>query len=150
MTTTTVQAVLTQAEAFEHLLADYYANIASHTVREGVRLLTDYMARHRIRLEEALARMEPSLAAQVASVQLRYQPKAADCTCLEKVELPDNATAAQVLDAAVTFDNCLVLLYRQVLSQDITPEVREVFESLVRAEERDQRELKKIKAMDYF
>ena len=60
------------------------------------------------------------------------------------------ATAADVLDMAVTFDECLVRLYRQVLRQELDEEVTAVFESLLHAEERDEIELKKIKAMDYF
>ncbi len=55
-----------------------------------------------------------------------------------------------VLDAAVILDECLVRLYRQVLQQPVDEEIRELFESLVRAEQRDEIELKKIKAMDYF
>ncbi len=41
-------------------------------------------------------------------------------------------------------------LYRQVLQQPVDDEIKELFESLVRAEQRDEIELKKIKAMDYF
>ncbi|MBM4017570.1 MAG: hypothetical protein FJ288_04445 [Planctomycetes bacterium] len=132
------------------MLSAYYATIASHTAREGVRLLSDYMARHRVRLRDALDRLDPSDAARLSETPLRYQPKAADCTCFEKVHLPEGATASDVLDAAITFDDCLILLYRQVLAQEIAPEASELFESLLRSEQRDQMELKKIKAMDYF
>jgi len=55
-----------------------------------------------------------------------------------------------VLDAAVTFDECLVRLYRQAARQSADAEVRALFEGLIRAEQRDEIELKKIKAMDYF
>jgi hypothetical protein len=50
----------------------------------------------------------------------------------------------------VTFDQCLVNLFRQAARQDIDEEARELFEGLIRMEERDEIELKKIKAMDYF
>ena len=146
----TIKDVLRQAEAFEQMLSEYYASIAHQTQREGVRLLADYMARHRARLHEALDRLDPAEAARMTAMPLRYQPKAADCDCFEKVRLPEGATAADVLDAALTLDGCLILLYRQVLAQEISPEVSELFESLLRSEQRDQVELRKIKAMDYF
>ena len=57
---------------------------------------------------------------------------------------------AALLDVAVILDECPVSLYRQVLPQPVDEEIREFFESLVRSEERDEIELKKIKAMDYF
>jgi hypothetical protein len=108
------------------------------------------MSRHRIRLHEALSSISPRQIKRVRATRLRYEPQAADCRCFEGITLPPNATAEQVLDAALVFDECLVRLYRQVLRQEVDQEVRELFESLLRAEQRDEVELKKIKAMDYF
>lgn len=146
----TIRDVLEQVGEFERALSDYYAAVAGGTAREGVRLLAGYMARHRIHLRAALDRMDPDRAARVAAAPLRYRPKAADCTCFEKVSLTPESTAEEVLNAAITLDDCLLLLYRQVLSQEIGPEVRELFASLLKSEERDQVDLKKIKALDYF
>jgi hypothetical protein len=150
MSVVTVADVLLHAERFERLLADYYRCVAAGTAREGVRLLTDYMSRHRVRLTEKLADLDADLVGRIAIEPIRYRPQAADCRCFEGVELPPEATAAQVLDAAVQFDECLVSLYRQAARQTNHPESRALFESLIRAEERDEIELKKIKAMDYF
>ena len=146
----TIDEVLEHAERFEQMLADYYSGLAEHTTREGVRLLTDYMSRHRVRLKEALEKLSPEIVERIRKERIRYEPQAADCRCFEGIDLPDDATAAQVLDAAVTLDECLVRLYRQVVRQSTDPDVQDVFESLVRLEERDEIELKKIKAMDYF
>ncbi len=150
MAVITIEDVLKHAERFEQMLADFYANLSEHSYREGVRLLTDYMARHRKRIAEALEKLSPEQVRRVCSAPLRYEPHAADCRCFDRIELPDNASAAAVLDAAVILDECLVRLYRQVLQQPVDEEIRELFESLVRAEQRDEIELKKIKAMDYF
>ena len=132
------------------MLADFYADLSKHSCREGVRLLTDYMSRHRKRIVEALKKLAPEQVRQVCSAPLRYEPQAADCRCFDRIELPDNASAAAVRDVAVLFDECLVRLYRQVVQQPVDEEIRELFESLIRAEQRDEIELKKIKAMDYF
>ena len=132
------------------MLSDYYATLAESTTRQGVRLLANYMSRHRTRIVEALAKLSPAELQRVRSAPLRYEPQAADCRCFEGVELPPGAAAAEVLDVAVTFDECLVRLYRQVLQQDVDEEVKAVFESLLHAEERDEIEMKKIKPMDYF
>lgn len=146
----TVADVLRQAERFEDLLAEYYGRLAAGSAREGVRLLTDYMSRHRLRLKERLAQLDPAAVRRLCHQPIRYQPQAADCRCFEGVELPPQATAAQVLDAAVRFDECLVNLYAQASRQTTDPDARAFFESLIRAEERDEIELKKIKATDYF
>ncbi len=150
MAVITIEDVLKHAERFEQMLADFYANLSERSCREGVRLLTDYMSRHCERIAEALDKLSPEQVCRVCSAPLRYEPQAADCRCFDRIELPDNPSAAAVLDAAVIFDECLVSLYRQVLQQPVDEEIRELFESLVRAEQRDEIELKKIKAMDYF
>lgn len=146
----TIDEVLEHAERFEHMLADYYAGLAERTTCEGVRLLTDYMSRHRVRLKEALEKLSPEIVERIRKERIRYEPQAADCRCFEGINLPEDAGAAQVLDAAVTLDECLILFYRQVIAQCADPDVQDVFESLVRCEQRDEIELKKIKAMDYF
>jgi len=146
----TVAGVLEHAEAFGRMLADFYSRLAQDTRREGVRLLTDYMSRHRTRIREALAKLDPDEMERVRSQSIRYEPEAADCRCLDRIHLSPDATAAEALDAAVTLDGCLVNLYRQAARQTDDEEARDVFEGLIRAEERDEIELKKIKAMDYF
>ncbi|TFG39774.1 MAG: hypothetical protein E4H48_08550 [Syntrophobacterales bacterium] len=85
----------------------------------------------------------------VAATPRRYQPEATDCTCFEKLRIPEGASAAERLAGAVTFDDCLALLYRRMVAKEISCDVHELFESLLRGEQRDQVELKKIKAMDY-
>ena len=150
MAIVTIADILKRAEEFEEMLADYYARLAGETSREGVRLLTDYMSRHRVRLKEELARLSGPELDKAMSERLRYEPQAADCRCFEGVDLSPDATAREVLDAAVTLDECLVRLYRQVIAQSDDIPVKELFESLLHAEEKDEIELKKIKAMDYF
>ena len=146
----TVGDVIKHAEDFERMLKDYYTGLAERSQREGVRLLTDYMGRHCARIGKALAQLDDDELQRILKVPLRYEPQAADCRCFDGMELPPDATAAQVLDAAMTLDECLIRLYRQVARQPVEQDVIELFESLIHTEERDEVELKKIKAMDYF
>ncbi len=146
----TVADVLKHAEAFEQMLVEYYSKLSERTAREGVRLLTDYMSRHQTWISEALKKLPSDQVSRICNSPLRYEPQAADCRCFEGMELSADATAAQVLDAAITFDECLVSLYRQVVQQPVDEETRELFESLIRAEKNDEIRLKKTKALDYF
>ena len=150
MAVITILDVLARIEQFEHSLVEFYAKLAADSSREGVRLLTDYMSRHRTRIGEVLEKLPPNRMSQITSAPLQYEPHAADCKCFERTGLSEDSTAAEVLDAAVLLDECLVSLYKQVLQQPLEAEARELFESLIRAEQHDEIELKKIKAMDYF
>ncbi len=150
MSIITVADVLKTARDFEAKLVDYYRKIAEQTTSDGVKLLADYMGRHRRHLSEALDRLDDAEREEISSFPIRYEPLAPDRVCFEGREVPPDATAEEVLDIAIEIDACLIDLYRQILTQDVDQEVKDLFESLVRAEERDTIELKKIKAMDYF
>ena len=150
MAVVTIAQVLACAEDFERMLAEFYANTSHQSTKEGVRLLADYMGRHRVRTHEALSKLPLKNLNRIYKTPLRYEPHAANCHCFEGVELGPEATSAEVLDAAIRFDECLVQLYRQVVRQPVDREINELFESLIRMEQDDEIQLKKIKAMDYF
>jgi len=150
MPVVTIADVLERARHFEELLADYYAAIAQSTTREGVRLLADYMSRHRRRIDAELAELTPEQARRIRTMPIHYEPHAADCQCFVGMELPPDAPASQVLDNAVCLDGCLISLYRQAAEQVPDEESQAFFQGMIRCEERDAIELKKIKAMDYF
>ena len=151
MAVRTVGDMLKRAWQFEQMLANYYARLARETTREGVRLLTDYMSRHRVRLLEALDKLPRDEIHRICAIPVRYEPQAADRRCITRAHLGPDATAVEVLETAIMLNECLVRLYRQTLQQsEDDQEARDVLESLIRSEERDEIELKKIKAMDYF
>ena len=150
MSVTTVACVLRRASDFECLLMDYYLSLAEQTHREGVRLLTDYMARHRRRLQEALSRFPGDTYKRISVLPIRYEPVSSECDRFAGRTLDADATAEDVLDVAIELDECLISIYKQVAQQEIDPDVKDLFDSLVRMEERDEIQLKKIKAMDYF
>jgi len=150
MAIVTISQVLACAEDFERMLAEFYAKVAKQSTREGVRLLADYMSRHRQRTHEALSKMSSEDMFRISKISLKYEPHTADRHYFEGVQLSPDATAAEVLDAAIKFDECLVRLYQQVARQKIDQKVKELFENLIQWEQEDEIQLKKIKAMNYF
>ena len=149
----TIAEVLRRVEKFEEMLANFYEKVSHQTTREGVRLLTDYMSRHRRRTHTALFKLPVESVEQIHRIchtPLQYEPHAIDRHFFEGIELPPDATAAEVLDIAIKFDECLVQFYRQVVQQPVDREIKQMFESLIQREQYDEIELKKIKAIDYF
>ena len=150
MSITTIAEVLEHVDEFERMLADFYAKVVQASTRDGVRLLTDYMSRHRQRTLKALAKLPDKQMQNICRTPMKYELRGADRSCFEEINLPEDATAAEILDAAIEFDEHLIQFYRQVLKQPVNKEIKEIFEGLVRFEQQDQIELKKIKALDYF
>ncbi|MHC4418160.1 MAG: ferritin family protein [Planctomycetota bacterium] len=150
----TIAEVLRHVEEFEDMLAEFYAKLArSETEREGVRLLADYMSRHRRRTHRALFELPVESVEHIRRIchtRLRYEPQQLNRHCFDGVELPPDGTADEMLDIAIEFDECLVRFYQQVVRQPVDREIKTLFDSLIRWEQNDEIELKKIKAMHYF
>ena len=146
----TLGEILGHVEHFEQLLADYYRNLSRKTTHEGVRLLTDYMSRHSLRIHELLERVPVDARKVICSTPIPYMPQLPGKNNIKQVNLPADPTASEVLDAAIQFDDCLVKMYQSVANQPVSQDIKDFFEGLIRNIENDEVELKKIKAMHYF
>ena len=74
----TITEVLERVNDFERMLADFYAKLSHETTREGVRLLSDYMSRHRQRTHIALLELPIDEIAEIRRIchtSLRYEPQ---------------------------------------------------------------------------
>jgi ferritin-like protein len=146
----TLGEILEHVEQFEQLLRDFYANLSQETTHEGVRLLTDYMSRHSLRIHELLEKLPLDERKTICSTPIPYMPEFPGKKSIKLAKLPSDPTASQVLDAAVSFDDCLVKMYQSVAEQPVSQEIKDFFGYLIRDMETDEIQLKKIKAMDYF
>ncbi|MHC5142149.1 MAG: hypothetical protein ACYSOY_00945 [Planctomycetota bacterium] len=86
----------------------------------------------------------------ICSTPIPYMPELPGKNSIKQAHLPADPTASEVLDAAIEFDDCLVKMYHSVADQPVSQDIKDFFESLIRNLEKDEVELKKIKAMDYF
>jgi hypothetical protein len=151
MAVVTVGEMLDRALDFEVRLEAYYAELRDRSTVDGVRILTHYLARHKRHVPEAL---EPFTAVDLHHIRLA--PMKYDDTdfhpahCFEGRGLPADATGEQLLDVSIEFVDTLIRFYHWMLQQPLGPGPQGLFQSLLRIEERDVIELKKIKAMDYF
>ena len=142
-----VEDVLDHARRFEDMLVDYYGRLSDRAVHEGVRMLAKHMAHRQQRILRALSSFTPEQVIEIHRTPVRYEPEAADCNCFRGRELPADATTGEVLEIALAFDECLARFYRQILRQELSEEVRDLFDSLLRLEEGDEIQLKKIQAV---
>ena len=150
MRVVTIGQVLEHVEEFEDLLEEFYDVHSHENPHEGVRLLTDYMSRHSHHIRSFLNDIPLDQRNHLLTFPISYEPHVPGCHCFEEIDLSPDADASHVLDAAVLLDECLVQLYRQILHHPVEQHVKEFFEGMIRTLEKDEVQLKKIKAMDYF
>ena len=150
MRATSIAEIIEYAEKFEQDLVRFYQGISNNTSHEGARMVTDYIARHTSHVNEMLSDLTEKERQHICSIPLSYEPSIPGKQCFELIELPDDATADDVLEVAISFDECLLQMYRCVARQDSERDVKEFFEELILTLEKDEVGLKKIKAENYF
>ncbi len=150
MAAITLGEILEHAEAFEELLGNLYQRLSQTSTHEGVRLLTEYMSRHTRHIHTLLEDLSADRKKVLCSTPLPLKPHFPGKHNIDLAHLPDDPTAAELLDAAIGFDEQLVQMYHSVADQPVSQDIQDFFEALVRSLQRDEVELKKIKAMNYF
>lgn len=146
MVAITISEILAHVEDFERMLAAYYANLSEQTDQTAVCLVTDYISRHRYRTIEALSKLPPAQLRHTRDVRLRYRPHLPGPECFDEIQISPEASVEEVCRAAVRFNQYLIRMYRQIARQPIERHIRELFENLIRLEEKDELTMKKIQA----
>lgn len=151
MSVLTLGDLLDRVQAFETRLEAYYADLRDRAERDGVRMLTYYLARHRKHLPSALKCLSESDIGRVRRSPCKYNGPAFEVArCFRGKELPSSTTAPELLDAAIGFAGILAEVYRWVAGRPQGGKESSLFQSLLKIEESHLVELKKIKAADYF
>lgn len=151
MAVVNIGELLDRVADFERRLEQYYAEIRDQSKDNTTRLLTCYFRKHCRHLPEVLKEYSPQVIEHVRKIALGQ-----DIPFVPEKEFhamgipPDAVRGRELLEAAVKYDAALVNLYREILEQPLIGQARELFDSLVRVEERDIVMLKKMTAMNYF
>jgi len=141
-----ISRILEAAEGFESQLKRVYDRVSETTVRKDLEMLADYMSRHRERITHAVSSLPAEQIEKIKNTPLPYEPQAGDQHCISELDLESITSVDELIDAAIMFDECLIRLYKQVASQAVNQQTKDLFESLSRIEQNDEKNLKLIKA----
>ncbi len=147
MVTVTIQQILDKVDGFEVRVAQFYDDISRESDVEAVRLLSEYVSRHRVRTKEAFGRLPEDEQKHICNIVMKYEPHMPGEYCFEEIELSQDATAVEVLETVRKFDECIANIYRQIVLKSVHHEVKDIFEKLIEWEENDEAEMKKLEAV---
>lgn len=151
MSVVTVGEMLERVRDFERRLEAYYADLRDRATRDGVRLLTYYLARHRRHLGDALESYTAAQVEHICQVPLKYNDTDFEpAKCFRGKDVASSLSGNELLSAAIELVEELLRFYRWMVQQPLGDEAGGLFQSLLRIEERHVIELKKMRAMDYF
>ena len=139
----TTKDVLDHAREFHTQLSDFYNLLSRKSEKQRVKLLLDYMSQHEKHLEETLSRYEEEVSERILNTWFQNSPpKQVLNTCKEiGIEGKEDLTVDDVIEMAVKLDRCLIDLYKDMIKNAETDEVRDVFKNLAEMERRYELEL---------
>ncbi len=143
--------LLDRAGEFEARVEKYYTNLRDETEDNGVRLLTYYLSKHRRHQARAIEGFTAHEVEQIRQIKLMFDIEFHAGKEFHVIDTPPQEVKGEtLLDAAVEYDMALVVLYKKILEQPLSPQATLLFDSLIGLEEQDIIMLKKMLAMHYF
>jgi rubrerythrin len=136
-----VRDVLTEVAGFHHRLAGLYRRTADQSSRERMRMLLYYLSRHEDHLAEALSGFEASGRQAVLDHWLPLKTVEHLLADLKRIELPPQLGTEELVERALYFDNLVITFYRTLAEQIPDEPVRQLFLTLLRLEQREEKAL---------
>ncbi len=151
MAQTTVGEMLDKAQNFEHRLESYYADLRDRATKDGIRLLTYYLVRHRRHLPKVISSYSADQMSRIRKIRLKYEGPSFDTgTLFQGKELSPTVSGKELLDVSIQFVEELMHFYSWLAEQRLGEEGTGLFQNLLKVEETHVVELKKTRAMNYF
>lgn len=134
-----VKDILEHTRRFHELISDYYQDLSKHTDKERLRIILDYLAEHERHLENALAEYEKCAAKEILNVWLPYSPCQKHLVEFRlKLEAYD-ISPKEIAEKIIALDDCVINMYKELLSQTDSSEVKDVLHSILDFEEQEKR-----------
>ena len=137
----TTKDILDQARAFHEQLSAYYRKLSVKAQRQRVRMLLDYMSRHEKHLEECLLEFEQDASRKILETWFKYTPQMDIPSCFEDIELSRDMCIDDVIKLALRLDDCLVELYKGMVKEAESRDVKKVFTNLLEMEKHEKMNL---------
>lgn len=115
-----------------------YDDLKEHAELTRVKMLLDFLIRHERHMEETLSRFEKETRSGILEAWLEYSPELDVDAVISACTLPAHPLTDDILHAALTFDDALVALYREVAEKANDRKTKAFFRDLLNLEEREQ------------
>ena len=138
MTTLRARDVIDQAHAFHSHLSGYFAGLGEASANERVQLLYSYLSQHEKLLSQVLTRYRGDAPRRLMDTWLQNVPDDRSLQACALLNLEPDTAAEDVITASLTYDDCLIALYKSMQAATTQPELREMFENLQAVEEQEK------------
>ncbi len=133
--------ILDHARKFHRMIADAYHQKGEHADHIRLRMLLDYLELHEKHLEKTLGEYEEAASKKILEHWFRQSPCEVKFAELNQLLAQENPTEDDIVNLAVSVDNCMIDLYKSFVNYTDDENVRALFQDLVSLEEHEQRRM---------
>jgi hypothetical protein len=136
--------IIDAAQAFHQRASEFYQQLSDKAEGARVKMLLDYLVRHEAHLNRALGDYTDEVKSKALDAWYQY---AQDHCLLEPFDVshyPVDMTVEQVMKIGFEIDKCLIASYKGMAETATSPEIREIFESLLQMEQQQKHKLARV------
>lgn len=126
------------ARDYHRRLRDFYSNREREALRPETRALLEYMAQHQDILARVIEEYEKDAPRRVLDAWFKVSPDPKAFKDPETAGFRADMTASEVVELALDLDNCLRDMYRVLIRDATSTELRETLSNLLDEEERQE------------
>ncbi len=130
--------ILQYAQNFHKFTSEYFKKLSDSTEQPRMKLLLDYMSRHEKHLERVLKEYESNTKSKALDTWLQFSSECSVFKPVEEISYTDDLTPEKVFEIAAQIDQCMINSYTTVINRTTNPEIRELFENLLKLEEQEK------------
>ncbi len=136
--------ILNYAREFHRRVGEFYQKLADKADSARVKMLLDYLVRHRVHLDKVLGEYEDDVKSRALDGWYQYSQDHCLFEPLDHAKCSPDMTVEDVMKIGLTLDQCLIASYKGMAEAATTPECREIFENLLLMEQQQKHKLARI------
>lgn len=112
-------------------MSDYFEQLHRKDENEKLKILLDYLTRHEKHRDESLAKYEGETSSKSMDVWFKYIPMNNISKYIENIRIESNMSVQDVVDIALNLDDQLIGIYRRLVEESKSIEIKNIFNSLL-------------------
>ena len=130
--------ILDYARVYHRRVGEFYQQLKDKNESARVKMLLDYLVRHKAHLDKALGDFEDETKSKALEAWYQHSQEQCLFAPLDAAQYSADMTVEEVLALGATLDSCLLASYKGMVDTASTPECREIFENLLLMEEQEK------------
>lgn len=134
----TVKDVVEHSRQLHHQISDFYHDLGEAASQIRVKMLLEYLERHERQFEDMLKRFEEDKSQKIWDEWFQYAPDNDLNELLSELNVSDDMSTDDVVLIALKLDDYFIELYKDMVQNSASSDVKAVFQNLVELEEKEK------------